>query len=407
MEKSDKRIPFFEQRYIKPLWALRHEQKGCTIEDVEEFHISTDRPAPLLRDQPPSPPAPPKSKEPEHPPKSIIEGFMDLRDWLNTPPPPKPVPPPAVPKTKKPRVKPFDLQDIPGAMDRIGWPMSAKVMRKWLSGELNYVNTDKGAVKGINQDGKPFPLSMIDETMFKMDWILGFPRAKRKYDELMSDNLFNAEAYKSLKMIFSRREPSMYYIDAWELCEGDIQEYHREFQYQKKSVDSENTDKFLMFLKGYAMPNGLLMDDLYGSLGAFSFYAAIDGFFYHRVAPTRTRLVIKNISVYMRDVFTFHDRTDKTLGVVSNGTQYLGHWNKTGFIIVPGATALGEVSKADWVMQPVARGGMISENTVYYPVRNKDYRDWQLRHKQGGDLVLYSNRKIVPLREPYVMEFDL
>ncbi|MDK3023554.1 DUF6402 family protein [Cupriavidus taiwanensis] len=196
-------------------------------------------------------------------------------------------------------------------------------------------------------------------------------------------------------------EPSPYYIDSWKTCEADIQKYHQEFQYQRTLVDSENTDKFLMLLRGIAAPNGVMMDDLYGSLGAFSFNATLDGFFYERVTSTRTRLVIKEISLYMRDVFTFHDRERK------GGTQYLGHWNKSGFIIVPSAVAAGELPTADWLMYPVARSGIVSDATVFYPVRNKDYRDWQLKHKQGGDMVLYSDRKRISLRPAKVLEFDL
>src|SRR5207253_10982506 len=119
------------------------------------------------------------------------------------------------------------LQDIPGAMDGIGWPMSAKVMRKWLSGELNYANTDDGARFGINQDGKPFPLSMTDTTMFKLDWILGFPRAKEKYDELVNNKIFNSGAKNALREILSKFNTSPYYVDTWKLCEGDINKYHK------------------------------------------------------------------------------------------------------------------------------------------------------------------------------------
>ncbi|MFX8180220.1 DUF6402 family protein, partial [Acinetobacter baumannii] len=71
---------------------------------------------------------------------------MALHAWLNTPSPPKPdrPTPPAAPAIKKQKIKPFDLQDIPDAMDRIGWPMSAKLQRKWFAGELNYATTDEG-----------------------------------------------------------------------------------------------------------------------------------------------------------------------------------------------------------------------------------------------------------------------
>ncbi|MHA7681572.1 DUF6402 family protein [Cupriavidus sp. PET2-C1] len=400
MKRSERRIPFFEQRFIKPLWVLRREQEGCTIEDVEEFYVSTERLAPLLRDQPPSPPAPPKPKAPERPPKSLIESILEFREWLNTPPPPKPTPTPAAPAIKKPRIKPFDLQDIPGAMDRIGWPMSAKVMRKWLSGELNYADSDEGARIGINQNGDPFPQSMIDTTMFKLKWILGFERAKEKYDWLIDESIYSKSAREAIIKIFSKHRPSPYHRDAWKLCDGDMHRYHNEFQFQLKQIDSENTEKFLMLLRGIAMPHGLLMDDLYGSLGAFSLNAAIGGFFFHKVTDKRMLVEILDISVYMRDVFTFHDRGKR-------GSQYLGHWNRKGFIIVPSATALGEITSNDWIMAPVARHGIISDHSIYHPVRNKDYRDWQLKHNQGGDLILYSDRRQIRLQNRLIVEFDL
>jgi len=69
--------------------------------------------------------------------------------------------------------------------------MAAKIQRKWFSGELNYVSTKEGEVKAINHEGKPFPETMIDTTTIKLDWILQFPRAKEKFDELLTGTLFN------------------------------------------------------------------------------------------------------------------------------------------------------------------------------------------------------------------------
>ncbi len=107
----------------------------------------------------------------------------------------------------------------------------------------------------------------------------------------------------------------------------------------------------------------------------------------------------------MRDVFTFHDRTNSYLGgSIRSGSQYLGHWNKTGFIIVPGATFAAEMTTWDWPIYPVARDGMITESGIYYPIRNKDYRKWQLKHQQGGDLIFYSDRKLLRLQTPITVE---
>ena len=397
MSTSDKKMHYLEKSILwNPWWVV--SKKTCTAVDAEEFSLSMNRPAPPLRDQPPPPPKPP---EPKRAPRSLLEGFLDFKDWLNTPLPPESSKPTVV-TSSKPKVKPFDLQDIPDALDRVGWPMSAKLQRKWFSGELNYATTDEGAAIGINQNGKPFPSSMVDTTMFQLDWILGFDRARIKYDELLNrDYLFSRAAIRVLKKKFIGKGSSAGYVDPWRLCGADIQRWHREYQFQLITVDSGNLKKFEMFLRGVAWKDGTFMDDLYGALGAFSINAAL-GEHQYVVDKTgwRGRLIVNEIVVYMRDVFTFHDRSGEV------GTQYLGHWNKRGFIVVPIATVVGELTELDWPNYPVALYNAISDATVYYPVRNKDYRIWQMENKQGGDMVLYSDRRSVRLNPPKIIEFD-
>ncbi|SCU91532.1 hypothetical protein CNECB9_5080003 [Cupriavidus necator] len=187
-------------------WKEKTGVEGCRKLNVEEFPLSTARTPPSLRDQPPPPPKPtpaPVKREK----KTLIESSLEFHEWLNAPSAPQQKPAPA-PEATKPRVKPFDMQDIPDAMERIGWPMSAKIMRKWFAGDLNYANTDTGAIRGINQNGKPFPAAMVDTTTFELRWILGFARARAKFDELVNTKLFDDSAYGSLKKIAKRLEPS-------------------------------------------------------------------------------------------------------------------------------------------------------------------------------------------------------
>ncbi len=249
--------------------------------DLTEFSLRIDKPAPPLRDQPP-PPVKPKPVPGKRETRNLIESFLAFREWLNTPSPPKPPPAPAPPKpvVKKPRAKPFDLQDVPGAMDRIGWPMSAKVMRKWFAGELNYATTDENARLGINQYGKPFPPSMIDTTMFKLDWILGFTRAKEKYDELIDVGIYSPAAKDALVKLFRRQKPSPYFRDGWKLSEQDMPRFHREFQFQLTRIDADFAGKLAMFMRGASLADGIFMDDLYGSLGAFTLNVAIGGHYF-------------------------------------------------------------------------------------------------------------------------------
>jgi len=402
MDNEPSKLPYYTLGGFIQDWKLKPTQ-SCSALDVDHYALSLAKAPPPFLDQPPLKPPTPAPVQRES--KSLIEGFIEFRKWLNTPTPPKPAP---APKPTHPVVTPFDLQDIPLALDNIGWPMSAKVMRKWFAGELNYATADQGTGIVLNQHGNPFPSNMIDTTMFKLKWILGFTRAKSAYKRLLETEIYNPATVKILRKIFLRQTTMPYFQNAWELSGGDMQNYHLTFQFQRAVVDFDMNDKLDMFFKGMAWPDGYFMDDLYGSLGAFSLNAAVDGFFLHRSSAYRMRAEIKRISIYMRDVFTFFDRPGTHLnGKVERGSQYLGHWNKYGFIVVPIGTIAGEINGAEWLMRPVARGGMVTNRYVYYPVRNQDYRDWQLRHNRGGDLILYSDRMVLNLFNPIIVEFDL
>jgi hypothetical protein len=407
---QEEKYPYFQKRWIVPLWSLKPEPAYCTPVDAEEFALQNERKPPKLRDQPPPPKAPPRPKAPVKPViVSLFEAAERFQDWVNSPPAPKPPPAPAAPAIKKPRVKPFDLQDIPHAMRRIGWTKSAQVMDKWFEGPLNYATTNEGATKGINQYGDPFPPSMIDTTMFRMEWILEFPRAKEALNNLRDIAIYSDPAKRAIIRTFRHQgKPTPYFRDGWKICEGNINCLHRNFQFQFLRVDANFPDKLLMMARGKALPNGIFMDDLYGSLGAFSFNAAVGEHRFRVLRGDRVCVEIQEVLLYMRDVFTFHDRDDAYVGgLIGGGSQYLGHWNKTGFILVLGAALASEATKWDWPMLPVARDGAISDDDIYYPVRNKDYRNWQLKHRQGGDLILYSDIKRLKLSTPLVVEFDL
>gem|GEM_PF-831721 len=405
---TDRKYPFFEKGLLLPRWKLKKEPAHCMAVDAKEYCLATDRLPPALRDQPPAPSAPKKPPKSKRPFKSLIEVLLDFKEWLDTPAPPKPRPrPKAVPTprpkatptarpSKKPEVKPFDLLDVPDAMDRIHWPMSAKVIRKWFAGELNYCTTIAGAAHGISQNGRPFPPSMIDTTMFSLDWILQYPRARAALEDLINYRIFSSSAKRVLASKFKDKETSPYFRDGWRDCEGDLHRFHATYQFQFARVDTDVADKFAMLLRGAALPNGIFMDDLYGSLGAFAFYASIGEHYFYSRGAHGGRLEIHSAYLYMRDVFTFFDR--------DADTQYLGHWNKTGFIIPMRIAMAHHITNSDWLMFPVARNGAISTAEVYYPICNRDYRNWQFKHKQGGDLILYSNKKLIKLSEPIVVE---
>jgi hypothetical protein len=309
-------------------------------------------------------------------------------------PPPMPDP---VSKAKTEQIKadvikvpPFDIQEIPDAMRREGMPVSAKLMERWFAGVLNYAPSDEDLQAEINQNGEPYPARMYDTTSITLDWILKYERAKAAYTDLITQRIYRDAAALVLR---SRLIP---YVDAgvafdpWQLCRGSMRVFHKYFHFQFATVGGSLSQKIGEFIESNYYNRGV-PDDLTGALGSFNFYAApahvkinhID-----RVAE------ISSIYVYVKDSYDFTDGP----GAVS---QYLGHWSKKGVIVVPYNGLVGQLDIPSlYLPYPVARGDVRVPGNVYYPIHNKDFRAWAIKHQRGGDFMIFSDRKRVRLRDP-------
>lgn len=192
-QDEEAETPFLQSANFLRTWAR------CTAQrcDIEGVALSLDRAPPLaLQAAPPSvSPAPPQqvtkpvSKKAASDPyvntvlaiakvSSSIGGAMHvIRN--PTPAPAKTFSVAATPPPpKRPTVPPFDIQDIPGAMRKLGMPMSAKLMERWFSGQLNYSKNDADEKAELDQNGAPYPPSMSDTTSITMAWVLRFRRAR-------------------------------------------------------------------------------------------------------------------------------------------------------------------------------------------------------------------------------------
>jgi hypothetical protein len=409
MSDSTGKIPYYKPNEMWWTWEKQEGAKACYKVEVEEIFLATDMRPPPLRDQ--SPPAPVVAE----PKKYTIEtvGLLgmafvkmnDLVDWMQEPPPPPPPVPDAktLPRPKFPHVKPFDIQEIPAAMDKLGWKFAARLMRKWFSGELNYVTDDESDKKHINQLGQPFPQSMIDTNMIKMDWILSFPRARRKFEDLLSLAFIQSDhAHKELRKILERclAADCKYRVDGWEAAGRDIQQLHQQFQFQNIGVDTSMWDKAVLLGRTNTSAVGV-PDDLAGALGSFGLYAALGHAKFEWVTTKRVKVTVTHIIVYMKDAYSFYDRSSIT------GSQYLGHWNRGGVLLVPAKPDDPLAKVNDWFKYPVATNWPWKNSNVYYPIQNKDFREWQQKHRQGGDILLFSDPKTVQLKPWITMEIFL
>ena len=322
----------------------------------------------------------------------VAGAFSRFKRWLDTPDPPtKPKP-----AEKEKEVPAFDIQQIPDAMRKENMPVSAKLMERWFAGELNYSATLEDQRGEINQNGELYPESMIDRVTIKLDWVLKHARAKRQYDNLVNVDIYNSRAYEVLKDILCRYRNRVD-VSPWTVSGNDIRKLHRDFQFQRAAVESSFEQKALQAVR--RLPDAGVPDDLTGALGAFNFYAAVARATFD---AENEKATVTHIVVYVRDGYSFEGATDSQ-------SQYLGHWSKNGVVIVPSYTA-ANLADQPWFDFPVVAGSTIANlhepGKVYYPVRNRSFREWQTRHHRGGDFIIFSNYKSIMLAKPITVYFE-
>jgi hypothetical protein len=412
---SDGPITYYRPHWFTFTWVACQTFASAGCAALDDLRLSLDRPPPPRRDIPrPAPPQPLPKKRPTRAEQdqAMVEQLISVAEGLHrwwTKPPPLSLPPEATTpgklaerKPPAPRtVPPFDIQQIPDAMDRLRLPVSARMMRHWFAGRPNYSRTKDDLIAGIDQDGKPYAPDMIDQRIIDFDWVLQFTRARKAHDELVSESIYSPRALekiaeKILAYLACRTRP-LSAFNGLSVSHGNIHELHRDFQFQLIGVDSTVVDKALQFVGG-KLGFVRALDDLTGALGSFSFYAAVGDVSLNHV----TRIArVESVYVYVRDSYSFRDE-DESL------SQYLGHWNERSIHLAP-TTVLSENStmrKGAFAAPLVDVDRSIYERgAVMYPVTNKSFRDWRAMHLQGGDFLAYTKPRFVRLARNLLVRF--
>jgi len=262
---------------------------------------------------------------------------------------------------------------------------------------LNYSPTPADEVAEINQAGQHYPADMYDTTSIKLDWVLKFARAKEKYDVLIGEAVRSSAARKVMhdKLTTYRYETRLFASD---LCGNDTRELHQRFQFQRVEVDGSFCEKLAAQLRADIERFGV-PDDLSAALGSFNIYAAIGSVRFSRdylAGSEATKADVTGVWIYVKDNYTFTDQQDER-------SQYLGHWSTAGVIVVPLDEVASFSSYVPYVDSPVTVGNPVIEGEVYYPVHNSDFREWSTKHQRGGDFIIYSDRRFVPMVPPITL----
>jgi hypothetical protein len=245
------------------------------------------------------------------------------------------------------RERVFTVIDIPDVMEyKLRWPKSAEVMRKWFS------LPGRAMTDGEKKDDYPYVNSHIDSIMFNWQWLNSFERVREAKELLLSDKvLWSENAKDELKNCL--RESSHNNIDNRSLT---ITELHEKWQFQYSKVGFEFG----------------ALDDLYGSLGNFALYAAIQkASVYEKDGQSYLR--VTEVAIYMRDTYDFI------------GGQYLGHWDFDGMGINAAGGFLNQKGK-EWKLP-----AWNPKHGVQDAFGNQDFREYREGCNMGGDLLLFSD----------------
>lgn len=405
-------------------WRLFDGEHGCVPVRIADTCMRTDKSPPPLAsakhidaETSSGPIAVPPATTPAPPvPKPVKEDpLVSLLAWAITP---------ADPRERKGVDKavncdgvqePFDLFELPIGMHAEGLRVSEAFAKRWFAGRA-YTAYAEDPHTGKMAEGR-YDADMIDSDTVTLSWLFGFGRIKNRYDDLLSaaTNTHAVKALANQLVKFMQRTPQFTGpLDTMQHCAGDLQDLHERFQFQFAHVG---------IAEGIGSSLGL--NDVSASLGNFAFYATVARAHvkqdvYNRYGPlgtqhcSRAKVEVTHIYVYAKDSYSFFD--------VGSASQYLGHWNKTGVVIMPPAAiaslatkrltdTLGkegdlgvELGNQSYPPFPVDLVGKLLGRDVYYPVRNRDFREWRTKKGRGGDFLIFSDRKLIKLETPIAVE---
>ncbi|WP_237181754.1 DUF6402 family protein [Paraburkholderia tropica] len=283
----------------------------------------------------------------------------------------------------------FEVTEIPGAMSKMGWHKSAALLRKWFAyAPKNQAMNSFQKPHGINRDGKTgvYPADRFDKETIKLDWVLSYPRTQSGFKNLQNSNYLSTNTRESLVSgVYPYRHRQR--INTLDLVGGNIHALHNNFQFQYVKVDTSALDKAAQFF-GAMLRHGK-PDDLAGALGGFAMYAAIAEATFTPLFIGGIEVSITKVAIYVKNPYSFFDDPGE------GGPQYLGHWNKDGICLVPEGFVAQKANWGSWsnyIIRPEGPHGR-----TFWPVHNSDFRRWQDAHNAGGDMVLFSDCRVVKI----------
>ncbi|UDN36955.1 DUF6402 family protein [Proteus sp. NMG38-2] len=242
----------------------------------------------------------------------------------------------------------FYLNQIPDAMERMGWETAPKLMRHWFSITPAYPFKPKEKIKLIEESATLIPTNLINTNIVKMGWALNYIQVKESVGYLLN----NWATPKGINLLKKRLGSNT------------------RIGYTDSAIELDS------YAQVNSRPIGGTLDtinDYYGALGKATIKIAVKG--YITKVNSRDAFITEMLGIYIKDSYDF-SAENEPLGVWSKN----GIMNKTQTLLY-----MGFYNQNMW--KELADGGFSGSVPIY----NKNFREWQEKRNEGGDFIVFSD----------------
>lgn len=250
----------------------------------------------------------------------------------------------------------FHLDQLPDAMEKMGWKVAPQLMRHWFSLRPAYKFTEDIKNQLLRGDARLIPEERVNDTIVKMAWARPF--IENKLQERMAT--WNSPA--GINELRNKLRLAGYSPN---LCVPLGMSDNARVLDASSQVNTIDV-------------GGLFdtIDDWYGAIGNANLKFAVSG--YSGSHQKKPAFFVDRVGAYLKDTYDFVDKNSIT-------SEPLGIWSKNR-ILTKAESALYLDSYLAGIFGILARNW-----SGFIPVFNSDFRNWQDKHNTGGDFIVFSD----------------
>ena len=249
------------------------------------------------------------------------------------------------------------LDDIPKAMDNMGWTVSAQMMRRWFATKPAWEMPTLWR-EGTNINYLALPASQVEDQIIKMKWVMGFDRLVPVFEDL-------CESWNNAKglSVLTDRLAAIGWKSGRTMTLGQGIKTAKELDLSCQVNRRPFGDYIDVF------------DDLYGAIFKAVLKIAVVGKASRSLFSKRDLFEIEKIGIYVRDTYDFN------AGWFEDAAFGLGIWSTKMML-----------SKREMIAYRTAQLAVVgSLFPGFVPAQNNDFRRWQKQRNEGGDFFVFSD----------------